>query len=227
MLMPSSSITTIVTGELTGSGGVQIEPVERTLNRQSCVHREAKGQPNRVGRASGGESPREGIDGDRWYVVHTQRHAELRVIANLLCQELRPFCPLVAKTAHHARKVAQTYVPLFLNHLFVSLDVSRDRWRSVSGTFGVVRLPTHGDVPIPVPKGVVDAIDASLNAEGVIDRSTSFVCGQAARICDGPFADLVGHIEHLDGTGRVRILLDLMGRAVNVITRADMLAPSG
>jgi transcription elongation factor/antiterminator RfaH len=225
--MPSSLITTTVTGEQTGSGGVQSKPAGRTLNRGSCVRREeAKGQSSLVGQASGGEPLREDTNGDRWYVVHTQPHAELRVVANLLRQEFRPFCPLLAKTVRHARKVTQTQAPLFPNYLFVSLDVSRDRWRSVNGTFGVVRLLTYGDVPIPVPKGIVESIEARLSAEGVNDWSSSFACGQVVRICDGPFADLVGRIEHLDGARRVRILLDLMGRAVTVITRTDMLAPS-
>jgi transcription elongation factor/antiterminator RfaH len=219
-------ITTTATGEQTGSGGVQIEPVGRTLNGRSCIRRETKGQSNLVGRASGEEPLKEDVSCERWYVVHTQPHAEMRVIENLLRQQFCPFCPLVAKTVRHARKVTQTQTPLFPNYLFVSLDVSRDRWRSVNGTFGVVRLLTYGDVPIPVPKGVVEAIEARLNAEGSVDWSVSFAYGQAVRICDGPFADLVGHVEHLDGAGRVRILLDLMGRAVTVITRTDVLAPS-
>jgi len=224
--MPSSLITTTVTGEQTDSGGVQIEPVGRTLSGRSSVRRKVKGQSSLARQASGGEPPRKDINGDRWFVVHTQPHAEMRVVANLLRQEFRPFCPLVAKTIRHARKVTQTHAPLFPNYLFVSLDVSRDRWRSVNGTFGVVRLLTYGDVPLPVPKGVVESIEARLNAEGAIDWSASFAYGQAVRICDGPFADFVGRIEHLDGTGRVCILLDLMGRAVTVVTRTDKLAQS-
>lgn len=215
-----------VMGEETGSGGTQIEPVERTVNRQSCVRGEAKRRSSLVEEASSGSPPWGNTNGERWYVVHTQAHAEMRVVANLLRQEFRPFCPLVTKTVRHARKVTQKHAPLFPNYLFVLLDVSRDRWRSVNGTFGVVRLLTYGDVPIPVPKGVVEAIETRLNAAGDIEWSTSFASGQAVRICAGPFADLVGRIEHLDDAGRVRILLDLMGRVVTVVTRTDRLAPS-
>lgn len=162
----------------------------------------------------------------RWYVVHTQPHAEDRAVDNLERQGFVTFCPRLAKTVRHARKLTRTRAALFPNYLFVNLDLARDRWRSVNGSRGVVRLLAQGDAPVPVPDGIVEQLQARIDAEGCIDWLPDYVCGQAVRICDGPFADLVGHIEHLDGAGRVRVLLDLMGRAVSVRARSDMLSPA-
>ena len=50
-----------------------------------------------------------------------------------------------------------------------------------------------------------------------------FKIGQAVRIADGPFADLVGKLEQLDVAGRVRVLLDLLGRSVSVALRCEAL----
>jgi transcription antitermination factor NusG len=43
------------------------------------------------------------------------------------------------------------------------------------------------------------------------------------RITDGPFADLVEKLEHLDAAARVRVLLDLLGRSVSVALRREVL----
>jgi len=166
------------------------------------------------------------IDASRWYVVQTQPRAETRAIVNLENQEFRTFCPFVAKTVRHARKVTKTRAPLFPGYLFVSLDPSRNRWRAVNGTRGVVRLLTQNDMPAAVPSGVVEALLARTGEGSTIDWSLSLAVGQTVRICDGPFAELVGCLEHLDKAGRVRVLLDLMGRAVSVMTHADRVRPA-
>jgi transcription elongation factor/antiterminator RfaH len=170
--------------------------------------------------------PVDDLDQRRWYAVQTQPHAEPRAVAHLERQALTAFCPLAVRTVRHARRVTRSRAPLFPGYLFVLLDLARDRWRSVNGTRGVIRLLAQGDTPVPVPEGVVESLRARVDGEGVIDWTPSLACGQSVRICDGPFADLIGRIEHLDGAGRVRVLIELMGRAVSVEARPGMLAPA-
>jgi transcription antitermination factor NusG len=133
---------------------------------------------------------------------------------------------MITRAVRHARKSTLVRVPLFPGYLFVSLDTSRDRWRSINGTIGVTRIITNGDSPVPVPRGVVEAIQARMDDNGVVERSESLACGQAVKVCDGPFVDFVGRIEHINGPERVRILLELMGRAVIVQTDVRMLVPA-
>jgi transcription elongation factor/antiterminator RfaH len=163
----------------------------------------------------------------RWHVVHTHPHAEDRAIDNLERQSFETFCPRIRKTVRHARKVAHVLAPMFPSYLFVRLDVKRDRWRSINGTHGVVRILTQGEIPLPVPRGVVEALRARTGGEGAIDLSTSLKVGDVVKISNGPFSDFVGTLDYLDGAGRVRVLLDLMGRAVSVVTRSQMVALAG
>ena len=116
----------------------------------------------------------------------------------------------------HARTLQHKFAPLFPNYLFVSLDMSRDPWRSVNGTCGVIRLIMQGETPESVPHGVVEALQARMGESGAIDWTPSFKIGQSVRITDGPYADFIGTLEHLDSAGRVRVLLDLLGRSVSV-----------
>jgi transcription elongation factor/antiterminator RfaH len=162
----------------------------------------------------------------RWYVVHTHPHAEDRVVGNLERQSFATFCPRLRKTVRHARKVTHVLAPLFPNYMFVRLDMKRDRWRSINGTHGVVRILTQGELPLAVPRGIVEALQARTGWEGVVDLSPSLKVGDPVRICAGPFAEFPGTLEHLDGAGRGRVLLDMMGRAVSVVVRTNMVAPA-
>jgi transcriptional antiterminator RfaH len=46
------------------------------------------------------------------------------------------------------------------------------------------------------------------------------------KILTGPFADFVGTLERLDDQGRVKVLLDMMGGSVPVMSRACELMPA-
>jgi len=163
------------------------------------------------------------VAGDRWYVAHAQPRAESRAVAHLERQGYSVFCPRYRKTVRHARKARSVLAPLFPNYLFLRLDSSRDLWRAVNGTRGVARLIMQGETPQPLPHGVVEDLLAKADAGGVMDWTPMFKIGQAVRIADGPFADLVGKLEHLDAAGRVRVLLELLGRHVSVALRCEAL----
>lgn len=163
---------------------------------------------------------------ERWHVAYTQPRAESRAMIHLERQGYKVFCPRYRKSVRHARTTKSVHAPLFPNYLFLCIDISRDPWRAVNGTRGVVRLITHGETPQPLPDGVVEALKARMSADGTIDWARTFKIGQTVCIADGPFAKLVGTLEHLDAAGRVRVLLNLLGRSVPVALRSDALLPA-
>ncbi len=80
---------------------------------------------------------------ERWFVVRTQPHREAQAERQLANQDYRIFLPRFRKSRRHARKFEIVSAPLFPGYLFVILDLTRDRWRSVNGTHGVDRLLTR------------------------------------------------------------------------------------
>lgn len=167
-----------------------------------------------------------GLLAARWYVVQTQPHAEARAISNLERQGYVVFCPRIRKTMRHARATKHVLSPLFPGYVFLQRNVSGECWRSVNGTFGVVRLVSHGDTPQALPHGVVEALQSHSDNIGLSDYHPAFNLGQTVRIVDGPFADLCGVLQGLDAGGRVRVLLDLLGRSVPVALRHEKLVPA-
>lgn len=155
--------------------------------------------------------------GLRWYAVQCLSHRELAAASHLQNQQYQVFLPRRRKIRRHARKTDTVLVAFFPGYLFVSLDLSRDRWRSVNGTYGVGSLVMRGEHPAPVPAGVVELLQQSCDEQSVVEWQPDLKPGQAVRILAGPLGDVVGELEHLDGRGRVRVLLDIMGARVPAV----------
>ena len=154
--------------------------------------------------------------GERWYVVHTLPNREMRARTHLENQKFRTFLPQRLKTVRHARKFSTVVASFFPRYLFVALDLVRDRWRSVNGSIGVAGLIMQGELPKPVPVGVVETLQALMDSRGHLNFEKSFQVGDRVRLTAGPFAERLGVCERLDDSGRVRVLLEIMSNKIPV-----------
>jgi transcription antitermination factor NusG len=164
-------------------------------------------------------------DDERWYAVHSLPFAEARAEGQLRNQGFRTFQPKRHKTVRHARRLNTVEAPYFPRYLFVVLDLGRHQWRKVNGTFGVSRLVMRGDQPHPVPRGVVEALIATADAHGILQLGDKLQVGSPVRLMAGPFAEQLATLDHLDDSGRVRVLLDILGRQVTISTAANNILP--
>ncbi len=172
---------------------------------------------------------REGLtlsEGQAWYLVQSVPGREFYAQFQLLAQDYKVFLPTLTKTIRHARKVSVTKAPVFSGYLFVILDLARDQWRSVNGTFGVARIVTFDGRPSPVPAGLVEAMLERTGPDGEMNLTQNLVQGQAVRILEGPFAQLVGTLDQLDAGGKVRVLLEIMGGVIPVLLTSRGLEPA-
>ena len=161
--------------------------------------------------------------GQRWFAARVLPHRELNAQLNLSRQGFRSYAPRVRSTIRHARKLRNVLAPLFPGYVFVILNLSTDRWRSVNGTIGVASLIMGGQQPMPVPEGIVEAMVAATNQAGLIRLDCDLEVGQRVRILSGPFAERLGRLIHLDDRARVRVLLEFMGAEVSAqLNRASV-----
>jgi len=172
-----------------------------------------------------GRHPGQAVDRERWYVVYALTHCEARAQIQLENQGFGTFLPRRHKTIRHARRLTSVIAPFFPRYLFVVLDLTRHQWRSVNGTFGVAGLVMQGDQPHPVPRGVVETLVASADARGLLQLGPQLKVGSAVRLASGPFAESLGILDRLDDSGRIRVLLDILGRQVLVSTGCDSVLP--
>ncbi|GAB4352929.1 MAG: transcription/translation regulatory transformer protein RfaH [Kiloniellaceae bacterium] len=164
----------------------------------------------------------------RWYVAQTQARGEERARCNLERQGFRTYLPRYRRTRSHARRRDAVLAPLFPGYIFVELDLETAPWRSINGTFGVSRLVCHGERPAPLPEGVVAAIAARENADGVIVlQPRGFRKGEALRIVSGALADCLGFFERMADRDRVVLLLELLGRKVRIQAPRESISTAG
>src|SRR5439155_10529333 len=104
----------------------------------------------------------------RWYVAHTQPHAEAKAAWHLRNQGFEAYLPRYLKRRSHARRIDHVPAPLFPRYLFVAIDLETERWRAVRSTVGVSELVLDGDRPAPVPRGVVEDIRAREDERGYV-----------------------------------------------------------
>jgi transcriptional antiterminator RfaH len=162
----------------------------------------------------------------RWFVAHTQPQAEAKATAHLNRQGFEIYFPRYLKRRRHARRIETVAAPLFPRYLFVAVDLSAQRWRSIYSTVGVSRLVCSGDDPSAVPDGIVEALKSREDVDGFIklDFRPPFRPGDRIRVLDGAFATCLGLFEGMAERERIAILLDLLGRKVRVVLDADLVA---
>lgn len=164
--------------------------------------------------------------GKRWFVVKSLPRKEALAAMHLKRQNFEAFLPLLAAVSSRISGGELGHrTSFFPGYLFVLMDIRNDRWRSVNGTIGVSTILQSGGQPAPVPLGLVEELKSRTNAFGELGFEDKLETGAAVRIVGGPFDRLLAIFQELDGEGRAKVLLELMGRPITVsLGRASVIA---
>jgi transcriptional antiterminator RfaH len=153
-----------------------------------------------------------------WYVVYTHPSAETKAAYNLRRQNFTVYLPQYGKQIRHARRTEIVRSAFFPRYFFVNLDLETDRWRSVNSTFGVIHLICFGDIPARLPNEFIAQIRARESADGLVETGHvhCFAHGQDVEILAGAFVGQIGVFDCSTDDDRVRILLNVLGRTVQL-----------
>lgn len=159
-----------------------------------------------------------------WYAVHTHPQAEDRAAFHLTRQGYGVYLPRYLKRRSHARKIDHVAAPLFPRYLFVNIDETAGRWRSIQSTVGVSHLVCQGTRPMEVDNDIIDSIRQQENEKGMVALSPAkaFRPGDKIQVNAGPFDQQIGLFEELSDNQRVTLLLGLMGQQVRVQLNAEL-----
>lgn len=163
----------------------------------------------------------------RWYVVVSQPLKEARAESNLRRQGYEAWLPKLLRERRHARRIDTVKVPMFPGYLFVRFDPDVQPWRAINGTFGVRHLITQGDRPRPIRRDFIDRLKEAADGTGVVglQDAEALRTGHRLRLLTGPFVDTIGTLVRLAERDRVALLLDLLGREVEiVVSRRNVMA---
>lgn len=183
-------------------------------------------------------------DGESWYVLLVEPQREYATSAGLVGRRFDAFCPSVyrnlavrdragrhLKDAYGKKVWKKVSEPMFRGYILVKFKAGKELFEEVRGVPGVSAFVKavngEGDMaPATIPTAVVDAIrreeDSQLAAHELAQRTGSdklkipFVAGGAARIEGGPYDEWIGKMSKLSKSGRVTLLLSMLGGEVRV-----------
>jgi len=161
----------------------------------------------------------------KWYVVHTQSGHENRVAITLKTRVeamgLQNFIyelliPTQDKIKINKGKKTTIKEKLFPGYMLVRMIVSDDAWLAVRTTQGVTGFVGTADQPTPLPENEVRAITA-FGEQSAPKFQSAYTIGEAVRIIEGPFTDLLGTVSAIDEEkGKIIVLVSIFGRETPV-----------
>jgi transcriptional antiterminator RfaH len=129
----------------------------------------------------------------------------------LRAREIEVFYPRIQVNPINPR--SHKVKPFFPGYLFVNVDLNIIAISTLAWIPGANRLVSFDDRPASVPELVINKIHEHvqhINKTGGVTKK-EFKRGDVVQIKDGPFTGFYGLFDkHLDGNGRVRILLKLL-----------------
>jgi len=152
--------------------------------------------------------------GHRWYVVRINPRSELQAEAELSRDGYEIFSPHIK--ALNPRQ-GQLYLPLFPGYLFLRWDMESAGWptfRPGHRVTGWVRF--ENEVPYLADEVVAELVEKwdEINRDGGLWRR--FKCGEKVRVVSGAIENLAEVMEEPKSPqGRVRVLMEFMGRLVS------------
>ena len=92
-----------------------------------------------------------------------------------------------------------------------------EQLRAANHTLGVRRILASANgasLPRPLPDAFVDALRAECDRDGIVQARGRLEPGDRLAVVSGPLRGLVAEVLTLSEDGRVKVLLDLLGRPV-------------
>lgn len=154
---------------------------------------------------------------ENWFAAQLKPNAVRIAQRNLDRQGIVHFAPRMMVSRRVSGRIVRRADMVFPGYVFVQFDPARPGWQAINATHGICRL-VIGDRhdPRALPVDFMQALLAQCDGSGLLAPVALLDVGDRVEMVDGPFATLVGRIEALDRDGRVRVLMDLLGRETRV-----------
>lgn len=161
----------------------------------------------------------------KWYVVHTYSGHEVKV-AHALQQRV--------ETMNLGDKIFEILIPtqnkiqirqgakqkikekIFPGYLLIKMILGDESWLAIRTTQGITSFVGADKKPIALQEQEVENILNFMQVEAP-KYKTAFSIGEAVKIIEGPFADFLGTVDHInDEKGKIRVLVSIFGRETPV-----------
>lgn len=161
----------------------------------------------------------------KWYVVHTQSGYE-RKAKEALEQRIKSLnledkifdiiVPMRDIVTIRAGKKRAQKEKVFPGYILIKMIVTEESWVAVRTTQGITGFVGAGTKPTSISDKEVEAI-MKFVLQDPPRLKAKFSIDESVKITDGPFAEQVGAIQHIDEEkGKVTVLIDFLNRETPV-----------
>jgi len=160
-----------------------------------------------------------------WCAAFTKPRQEDVAAENLVRQGFRIYLPKLKQSKRRRERWIAVIEPLFPRYLFVAVDFGAHDLSPIRSTRGVIGLVRFGPQPATVPGGFVESLMAAEDPASAchVAGLDLFRKGDAVLIASGPLAGTRAIFDAPTPQGRVRLLLDLLGRTHRVLVDQDQI----
>jgi len=155
-----------------------------------------------------------------WYAVHTRSRHEDRAYLGLVQKSFPAFLPKIEVWSKRKDRRKKIMIPMFSGYLFVELAALDNQVKiDVLKTFGIVRIlgKPGGSEPMPVPDHKIEAIRRIVDSKVEVQQFQYPRVGEPARIIDGPFAGVEGHVLRTDYERELFVIeIEILQRSVAI-----------
>jgi|GEM_PF-1759511 len=161
----------------------------------------------------------------RWYIALTEPGRENTAAAGLVGRRnilgddnFACYLPTIVKSVwSKARKRCRVNRPMFPGYLFVQLRFGNEPWDYVRAVPGVRDFLKTSGSPVTVPALAIDKIKLKEGEQSLPHKErAAYWKGMEVEVMKGPFATFLGPIERMSGHDRVKVMLNIFGRGVEV-----------
>ena len=164
-----------------------------------------------------------------WLTLYTKPRSERQAHDFLQAAGVETYFPVVAQYSTHRRAIESA--PFFPCYLFVRVDPAAREFSALPWTPGLRCIVRFDGRPAWLPDRVISELRqhlGRLDRSGYFDPRSQFRPGDRVRITAGPLKDMEAVFDRaVSKEGRVRILLDFIGRFTACEVEADCLAKVG
>jgi transcriptional antiterminator RfaH len=165
---------------------------------------------------------------ESWFAVVTKPRSEAIAEEHLQRQGYECLFPRVRRVLRGAAGMKSRVESLFPNYLFLRADPDAVSLAPVRSTRGAVGLVRFGAEPVAIPDAVIARIRERIDAEDGLVRLAmpELEPGQRVRVTEGPLLGWDAVFLAKEGFDRVRLLLQILGTAREVVLPRQQLGLS-
>ena len=171
---------------------------------------------------SSNESPSPFDSEKSWYAIYVRSRHEIKVAEQLKQKGISHLVPMIKEVRQWSDRKKKVKVPLFRGHVFVNIDLLKEKI-SVVQSEGVVKFIGIKGVPSMIPPHEIRWLNILNDHADTVHHEISHKVGERVNVIGGPFKGVQGEVVEIRNTSRLLISFESISQVVSIEITADLL----